>query len=218
MVRGGLGASGPGRRSGVDLDTDRHLRAELLQRFGDLCRAGSHAVGSLVGGGTGGGRAGQRPTLDPKPLPAPEGVGYAGRGLPVTAMGWDVQPEGLTRLLERMQADYTGPRGVGIYVTENGAAYDDVVGPGGFVNDQDRLDYLDKHLRAVRDALDAGVDVRGYFAWSLMDTFEWAWGYTKRFGIVRTDFDTQERIPKASGLWYAQVAKENALPDNESAN
>ena len=147
------------------------------------------------------------------PSPAPGGIGYAGRGLPVTGMGWEVQPEGLTRLLERVQRDYTGPRGVGIYITENGAAYDDVVSPDGYVDDSaSRLWYLDQHLRACKDAIDAGVDLRGYFAWSLMDTFEWAWGYTKRFGIVHTDFKTQKRIPKASGLWYAQVAQTNAIP------
>jgi beta-glucosidase len=147
------------------------------------------------------------------PSPAPEGIGYISRGLPTTGMGWEVQPEGLTRLLMRLEKDYTGPRGVGIYITENGAAYDDLPDRNGFVDDSTtRLWYIDQHLRALKDAIDAGVDVRGYFAWSLMDTFEWAWGYSKRFGIVYTDFDTQARIPKASGRWYTEVARENALP------
>ena len=101
---------------------------------------------------------------------------------------------------------------MGLYVTENGAAYDDTPDADGFVQDDARLDYYDQHLRAVLDAIDLGVDVRGYFAWSLLDNFEWAWGYEQRFGIVRVDYDTQVRTPKASALWYSQVAKSNAVP------
>jgi beta-glucosidase len=148
------------------------------------------------------------------PSPAPQGIGYQSRGLPVTGMGWDVQPEGLTRLLIRLQRDYTGPRGVGIYVTENGAAYKDVVGEGNFVDDsRTRQRYLDLHLRALKDAIDSGVDVRGYFAWCLMDNFEWSHGYTQRFGIVHNDFATQARTLKASGKWYSQVALTNTVPE-----
>ncbi|WP_251150385.1 family 1 glycosylhydrolase [Cellulosimicrobium sp. Marseille-Q4280] len=146
------------------------------------------------------------------PYPAADGVHGHSRGLPLTDMGWEVQPEGLTRLLTRLQEEYTGPLGVSMYVTENGAAYPDVVGPDGSVDDQDRLDFLDAHLRATKDAIDAGADVRGYFAWSLMDNFEWALGYTKRFGIVRVDYATQERTVKASGRWYARVAGTNVVP------
>ncbi|WP_402466870.1 glycoside hydrolase family 1 protein [Isoptericola aurantiacus] len=149
-------------------------------------------------------------TLSPNPVP--DGVHPHSRGLPTTDMGWEVQPEGLTRLLTRIQRDYTGPRGTALFVTENGAAYPDVVEADGSVDDQDRLDFVDRHLRAVRDAIDAGVDVRGYFAWSLMDNFEWALGYSKRFGITRVDYETQERTVKASGRWYADVAGDNAVP------
>ncbi len=155
-----------------------------------------------------------RPTSSP--YPAADGVHAHSRGLPRTDMGWEVQPEGLTRLLTRLQRDFTGPRGVAMYITENGAAYPDQVGPDGSVDDQDRLEFLDAHLRATRDAIDAGADVRGYFAWSLMDNFEWALGYTKRFGIVRVDYETQERTVKASGAWYAQVARDNAIPARET--
>ena len=155
-----------------------------------------------------------RPTSSP--YPAADGVHAHSRGLPRTDMGWEVQPEGLTRLLTRLQRDFTGPRGVAMYITENGAAYPDRVGPDGSVDDQDRLEFLDAHLRATRDAIDAGADVRGYFAWSLMDNFEWALGYTKRFGIVRVDYETQERTVKASGAWYAQVARDNAIPARET--
>lgn len=146
------------------------------------------------------------------PYPAADGVHAHSRGLPTTDMGWEVQPEGLTRLLTRLHDDYTGPRGIALYVTENGAAYPDRVSPDGAVHDADRLDYLDAHLRATKDAIDAGADVRGYFAWSLMDNFEWALGYSKRFGIVRVDYDTQERTVKDSGHWYGNVAATNAVP------
>ncbi|WP_265521781.1 glycoside hydrolase family 1 protein [Oerskovia flava] len=146
------------------------------------------------------------------PYPAADGVHAHSRGLPRTDMGWEVQPEGMTRLLNRLQADYTGPRGVALYITENGAAYPDVVAPDGSIDDQDRLAFLDAHLRAVKDAIDDGADVRGYLAWSLLDNFEWALGYSKRFGIVRVDYETQERTVKASGEWFAQVARENAVP------
>jgi len=151
-----------------------------------------------------------RPTSSP--FPAAAGAFSHSRGLPVTAMGWEVQPEGLTRLLVRLQEDYTGPAGVALYITENGAAYDDVPGADSYVQDDERLEYFDLHLRAVHDAVAAGVDVRGYFAWSLLDNYEWAWGYHQRFGIVRVDFDTQVRTPKASALWYAAVAKTNTVP------
>jgi beta-glucosidase len=146
------------------------------------------------------------------PFVAADGVHSVPRGLPVTGMGWEVQPEGLFRLLVRLQNEYTGPAGIPIYMTENGAAYPDVPDAEGFVDDQDRLAYFDAHLRAVREAIDAGADVRGYLAWSLLDNFEWAYGYHQRFGLVRVDYDTLERIPKASGLWYAQVAASNAVP------
>jgi beta-glucosidase len=146
------------------------------------------------------------------PYPAADGVHVHPRGLPLTAMDWEVQPEGLTRLLVRVHEEYTRERGIALYVTENGAAYDDVVGPDGSVDDTDRVAFLDGHLRAVRDAVDAGVDVRGYFAWSLMDNYEWAWGYSQRFGIVRVDYATQVRTIKSSGHWYAQASRENELP------
>src|SRR5690606_6341013 len=150
-----------------------------------------------------------RQTRSPNPLPD---IHPRSRGLPRTDMRWEVQPEGLTRLLTRLQRDYTGPRGTALVVTENGAAYPDVVGPDGQIEDTDRLHYIDQHLRAVKDAMDAGADVRGYLVWSLMDNFEWALGYSKRFGVVRVDYETQQRTVKASGSWYAQVAASGTVP------
>jgi len=118
----------------------------------------------------------------------------------LTTMGWPVEPAGLTRLLEWLRDTY--PALPPIYITENGRACDDVVGPGGQVDDPDRVRYLAGHLRAVADAIDAGVDVRGYYCWSLMDNFEWAEGYARRFGLVHVDYATQQRTPKASFGWF----------------
>ncbi|MCQ1985685.1 GH1 family beta-glucosidase [Arthrobacter sp. zg-Y844] len=151
-----------------------------------------------------------RPTASP--YPAADGIHAVRRGLPQTNMGWEIQPEGLRRLLNRLQHDYTGPAGVPLYITENGAAFDDDVVADGTVQDLDRLDFIRSHLAAVQEAVADGVDVRGYFAWSLMDNFEWAWGYAKRFGIVHVDYETLQRTPKASARWYAEAAATNALP------
>jgi beta-glucosidase len=153
------------------------------------------------------------PSERPKrsPFPAADGVHWHSRGLPVTAMDWDVQPEGLTRLLHRVHEEYTGPAGVALSVTENGAAYDDVVEPDGSIDDVERTEFLQSHLGAVLDAIDDGVPVHGYFYWSLMDNFEWAWGYDKRFGIVRVDYDTQERTPKRSAIAYTRIITGRSL-------
>jgi beta-glucosidase len=115
-------------------------------------------------------------------------------------MGWEVFPAGMTELLLRLQADYRLPP---VYVTENGAAYRDRL-VDGRVADVDRIRYLQSHIAAMADALEGGVDVRGYFVWSLLDNFEWADGYSKRFGLVFVDYDTQQRTLKDSALWYRQ--------------
>jgi beta-glucosidase len=147
----------------------------------------------------------------PHPRVGSEHVVNVPRDVPVTAMGWEVWPQGLTDLLVRLHRDYTGPRGVDLYITENGAAYDDQPDENGFVQDDDRREYVAAHLRAVHDAMEQGVPVKGYFLWSLLDNFEWAWGYAKRFGIVRVDYTTLERTPKASAVWYAGVAGSGRL-------
>jgi beta-glucosidase len=120
-------------------------------------------------------------------------------------MGWEVQPEGLTRLLVRIDDEYAKPAGVTLYVTENGAAYTDSVAADGSVDDVERAEFLRLHLEAVADAVEAGVNVKGYFYWSLMDNFEWAWGYDKRFGLVRVDYETQQRAVKTSGATYRAI-------------
>jgi beta-glucosidase len=153
------------------------------------------------------------PSERPKrsPFPAADGVYFHPRGLPVTAMGWEVQPEGLTRLLARVHEEYTGAPGVALAVTENGAAYNDVVAADGAIHDGDRVNFLEVHLGAILDAIDAGIPVHGYFYWSLLDNFEWAWGYDKRFGIVRVDYDTQLRTPKDSAIAYSRIIAGRAL-------
>ena len=152
----------------------------------------------------------ERPKLSP--FPAGDGVFTHPRGLPVTAMGWEVQPEGLTRLLRRIDAEYTRPAGVVLYVTENGAAYTDAPDAEGYVDDAERAEFLRLHVDAVVDAIEAGADVRGYFYWSLLDNFEWAWGYDKRFGLVRVDYETQTRTVKRSGRLYQQIIAGRSVP------
>ncbi|MEV4801307.1 GH1 family beta-glucosidase [Nonomuraea sp. NPDC049421] len=139
--------------------------------------------------------------------PGSEGVRFAPADAPTTAMGWPIVPDGLSRLLVRLSQDY--PQ-VGLMVTENGAAFDDVV-EDGRVHDDDRVAYLDGHLREVHRAIEAGADLRGYLVWSLLDNFEWAEGYRRRFGIVHVDYATQERVPKDSALWYRDVIVRNGL-------
>jgi beta-glucosidase len=125
-----------------------------------------------------------------------------------------VQPEGLTRVLVRVSDDYAARTGTALYVTENGAAYDDelVIEAGELrVHDEERAEFVRVHLGAILDAVDAGVDVRGYFYWSLLDNFEWAFGYRPRFGLVSVDRDSFERVPKESAAWFAAVVRANSL-------
>jgi beta-glucosidase len=124
-----------------------------------------------------------------------------------TEMGWEVNPEGLYRILCRVHFDY-GPRR--IFVTENGASWSDGPGPDGRVRDERRRAFVREHLRAARRAIAAGVPLAGYFLWSFLDNFEWERGYSQRFGIVWVDYDTQRRIPKDSALWYRRVIESNS--------
>ena len=128
---------------------------------------------------------------------------------PVTGCGWEIYPEGLTEILRWLHQSYGFSR---YLVTENGAAMDDQPDAAGRVDDLDRIDYLRRHLLAVHDAIAEGVPVGGYFVWSMLDNFEWAYGYSRRFGLVRVDYDTFARTPKASADWYAGVARANAVP------
>jgi beta-glucosidase len=140
--------------------------------------------------------------------PACEDVEFPPQPGPKTDMGWSIDARGMTELLLRLARDYPG---VDLYVTENGAAYPDVLTSDGAVHDDDRIAYLHAHLSAVADAVEAGAPVRGYFLWSLLDNFEWSYGYSKRFGVVHVDYATQQRTVKDSGRWYAEVVRRNGL-------
>jgi beta-glucosidase len=142
------------------------------------------------------------------PWIACDDVEFPRRPGPRTDMGWSIDPRGMTELLLRLSRERPD---LDLVVTENGSAFPDVVGDDGVVHDADRVAYLRDHLAAVHAAIAAGARVTGYFAWSLLDNFEWAYGYAKRFGIVHVDYDTLARTPKDSARFYAQVARQNAL-------
>ena len=131
------------------------------------------------------------------------------RGLPKTEMGWEIDAQGLYDILARVARDYPG---VPLYVTENGAAFADEK-TNGAVHDPDRVEYLRSHFAAAQRAIRDGVDLRGYFVWSLLDNFEWAYGFSKRFGLIHVDYETLERTPKDSARFYAQVTRANGLPE-----
>ncbi|HEY0637299.1 MAG TPA: GH1 family beta-glucosidase [Pseudonocardiaceae bacterium] len=140
--------------------------------------------------------------------PGSDGIALVRTGAPMTPMGWEIVPDGLTELLTRLAREYPP---VPLYIMENGAAFDDVVSPGGAVHDADRVAFLDAHLRAAHAAIGAGADLRGFLVWSLLDNFEWAEGYRRRFGLVHVDYATQRRTPKDSALWFREVARRNGL-------
>ena len=150
------------------------------------------------------------------PWPGADRVEFLRMPGPYTAMGWNIEPAGLEELLVSVSRRYPS---LPLMVTENGAAFDDEVvedptRPGGVaVHDDDRIDYLRRHLTACHRAIERGVDLRGYLVWSLLDNFEWGYGYSKRFGIVRVDYDSLERLPKDSALWFAELARTSRIPD-----
>ncbi len=133
-----------------------------------------------------------------------------------TDLGWPITPDGLRELLVSIGRDY--PNVPPIVVTENGAAYNDPVGVDGTVADDRRIRYLRRHLGALSDAIAEGADVRGYMTWSLLDNFEWAEGYSQRFGLVHVDYQTQLRTPRRSADWYREVIVRNALPSDETVD
>jgi beta-glucosidase len=129
-------------------------------------------------------------------------------GVCFTQMGWEIWPEGLYELLTRLHREYGQPA---LFVTENGAAFPDAAGPGGAIDDADRISFLRGHFRAAGRALAEGARLQGYQVWSLLDNFEWAHGYDKRFGLVHVDYATLERTPKASALWYRGVIERGGV-------
>ena len=159
-----------------------------------------------AGADTDGGEHGRR---DPGWVGATDAV-RVDTGKPTTAMGWEVDADGLYDVLVRVTKEYSPPP---LYVTENGAAYTDIVTRDGdgtaTVHDTERTAFLASHFAAANRAIDDGVDLRGYLVWSLLDNFEWAWGYDRRFGIIHVDFATQQRTLKDSAKWLATVAAAN---------
>ncbi|MBT2229225.1 GH1 family beta-glucosidase [Nonomuraea sp. NEAU-A123] len=137
-----------------------------------------------------------------------EHVRWVDGGRKRTTMNWEIDENGLLELLQRVHKDYPA---IDLYITENGAAFADELSADGAVHDPDRIDYLERHINACAEATRRGVPLKGYFAWSLLDNFEWAHGYGQRFGIVHVDFDTQQRTPKDSALWYAARIREGGL-------
>jgi beta-glucosidase len=136
-------------------------------------------------------------------------VEYSPDWLERTAMGWLVDPDRLYELLISLSKDAPG---LPLYITENGCAAEDYVNPLGVVDDSERVSYLHQHLEAAARAIRDGASLAGYYVWSLLDNFEWGWGYQKRFGIVFVDFGTQRRIPKSSARFYSEVVRANAVP------
>jgi beta-glucosidase len=146
---------------------------------------------------------------EPARCAVPGVVEYRPGWLERTAMGWLVDPSGLHELLVDLSKEAPG---LPVYVTENGCAAEDYVNPQGEVNDVERVRFLHAHLEAAARAIQDGASLAGYFVWSLLDNFEWAWGYSRRFGIVFVDYGTQRRIPKASAGFYSGVVRANAVP------
>lgn len=132
----------------------------------------------------------------------------------LTDMGWEIHPQGLTASLLRLHRDY---RPASLVVTENGAAFGTGPGEDGAVDDERRCAYLIRHVAACRDAIASGAPLEGYFHWSLLDNFEWAFGFSRRFGLVWVDFDTQQRIVKASGRLYGRIIDRHGIPKEEAA-
>ncbi|WP_066298011.1 GH1 family beta-glucosidase [Arthrobacter luteolus] len=175
----------------IDFLGVNHYHDDLISGHPDTTGADGH------GGGTS--------TPKASPWIGAEHITFPSRGLPRTAMNWEVNPDGLRQLLVRLSKEY--PELPPLYITENGAAYDDVVSEAGTVPDSDRTRFILDHVNAVKEAIGQGADVRGYFVWSLLDNFEWSWGYEKRFGIIHVDYTTQERTIKDSGLAYSRYAE-----------
>ncbi|MEU0761562.1 GH1 family beta-glucosidase [Streptomyces microflavus] len=202
-------------------DTDRLVKWSSLVHDGDLAAIArpidvlgvnyyTPTIVSTPASGAGDTRNDGHGNSDHSPWPGSEHVAFhLAEGKPRTAMNWSVDPNGLHALL--MDVSRENP-GLPLMVTENGAAFEDVPDTDGRVHDPERIAYLHGHLAAVQRAVADGADVRGYFLWSLMDNFEWGYGYSKRFGAVHVDYETQLRTPKSSAHWYSEVIARHGLP------
>ncbi|MDN5383724.1 GH1 family beta-glucosidase [Streptomyces sp. LB8] len=165
---------------------------------------------SAANGAVKGPRADGHGASEYSPWPGADDVAFHQTPGERTLMGWTVDPDGLHELIMRYTREAPG---LPLYITENGAAYEDKMDEDGRVHDPERIAYLHSHLTAVHRAIADGADVRGYFLWSLMDNFEWAYGYAKRFGVVHIDYATLKRTTKSSGHWYGRLARTGVLPE-----
>jgi beta-glucosidase len=190
---------------GMDLGFIRDGDLATISAPIDLLLVNYYSRFTVSGAPGGRASAAAAPTESASPWVGSEQVSFVNGGRPVTSMGWEIDQSGLREVLERVARDYPP---IPLVVSENGAAFEDVL-EHGRVHDAERVAYLEAHLRACRDAIDAGVPLEGYFAWSLMDNFEWAWGYGKRFGLVHVDFETQRRLLKDSAIWYSEIIRHN---------
>ena len=202
-------------------DTAHLVDWDALVQPGDLAAASTpidllginYYAPTLVSAGTGGSAAENarndaHGNSDHSPWPGAESVVFHQPPGERTAMNWSIDASGLRDLLGRIAAEHPD---LPMMITENGAAFEDYVNPEGEVRDPERIAYVRAHLAAVHAAIADGADVRGYFLWSLMDNFEWAYGYSKRFGAVYVDYPTQRRIPKSSARWYTETIRRNAV-------
>jgi beta-glucosidase len=217
---GSGGGAGSDAAGGAGAGAGAHVGAGLHAAGGADAGAGARPADGAAPGDREASAAPDMPSASPgsvahPPADVATGVRWQHQDGPRTAMGWVVDPSGLTELLldlHRRRPDLP------LYITENGAAYADEVSSDGRVHDADRVAYLHDHVEAVGAAMDAGADVRGYFAWSLMDNFEWAYGYERRFGIVHVDYDTMTRTVKDSGHWYRRLATTGELPPTDAVS
>ncbi|NUT44119.1 MAG: beta-glucosidase [Thermoactinospora sp.] len=193
----------------TDLDFIQDGDLEIIGAPLDVVMVNYYSPFTVSGTPGGAASAAAAPTDTGSPWVGSEHVSFVNSGLPVTAMGWEIDASCLTELLMRVTRTYPA---VDLVVSENGAAFDDVLTDDGSIHDSGRVGYIDAHLRACHTAIEAGAPLKGYFAWSLMDNFEWAWGYGKRFGLVYVDRESLRRIPKDSALWYAETIRSGGLP------
>ncbi|MQY08037.1 GH1 family beta-glucosidase [Actinomadura macrotermitis] len=185
-------------------DSDLAVIAQPLDQLG-VNYYSRHTVSGRPGTAA---QAASSPFSAHSPWVGSEHVRFVPTGRPVTGMGWEIDEDGLHEVLTRLHREYPA---VPLYITENGAGYEEDPGGDGTVHDSERIAYLEAHLKACHRAIADGVPLRGYFVWSLLDNFEWAWGYGKRFGLVHVDYGTQRRVPKDSARWYAGVIERGGL-------
>jgi|SRR5579875_61333 len=202
IIRGDIASAGDLEEINANIDflgVNYYTVRNVASRSSEVAKRGGEVLGEQLAG----------TPLGRRRLPAYLGaVDVPIAGVERTTKGWAIQPDGLGELLIWLQKEYGG---LPVYVTENGAAFADYVDPAGRVKDPERVEFLRRHFAAAHRAMSQGVDLRGYFVWSLLDNFEWADGYSQRFGVIYVDYKRQERIWKSSAYFLSEVARSNAV-------